>query len=44
VIEATLDATPEEALSLETVRAADALARRIATEAVEARLVSSPNI
>jgi len=31
-------------LSLETVRAADANARRIATEAVEARLVSSPNV
>ncbi len=44
VVEAVLDATPEETLSLETVRAADANARRIATEAVEARLVSSPNV
>jgi 1-deoxy-D-xylulose-5-phosphate reductoisomerase len=44
VIEAVLDATPDEALSLETVRAADAHARRTATEAVEARLVSSPNV
>ena len=42
VVEAAVDATPDEPLSLKSVRAADLAARHIATEAVEARLVSSP--
>jgi 1-deoxy-D-xylulose-5-phosphate reductoisomerase len=42
VVEAATDATPDQPLSLETVRAADRAARLIATEAVEARLVSAP--
>ncbi len=43
VVKAAIDATPDEPLSLDTVRASDRKARVTAAAAVEARLVSAPN-
>jgi 1-deoxy-D-xylulose-5-phosphate reductoisomerase len=42
IVEAVIDATPDETLSLESVRAQDGAARKRATDAVEARLASAP--
>ena len=42
IVRTVIEATPDEGLSLQSVRTADAKARRMAEDAVEARLVSSP--